>query len=280
MKTSLQQYRQSFFLDFDNIQDADTYFFMLLEAYAEVTKVGFFANPERELSEEMLQKFQDAKARLLLHEPIQYILGFEWFYGRKFVVNRSVLIPRPETEELVDWIVEDWRKDNTIKIIDLCTGSGCIAISLERALNAEVVAIDISDDALAVAKENARILESETDFRYGNVLGTELPDGPFDVIVSNPPYVREAEKSEMQANVLDYEPHLALFVANNDALVFYRKILEYAVVQLKSTGFVYFEINQYLEKAMYDLAATYSFTVVSTRIDFRGNARMMKLTRI
>lgn len=280
MKTNLQQYRQRFSQDFKDAQDADTYFFMLLDAFAEVTKVGFFANPEREISEEMIQKFSDARARLLLHEPIQYILGYEWFYGRKFVVNQSVLIPRPETEELVDWIVEDYKNENRIKIIDLCTGSGCIAISLERSLNAEVVAIDISDEALAVAEENARILESKTDFRNGNVLETELPVGPFDVIVSNPPYVREAEKSEMQANVLDYEPHLALFVANDDALVFYRKILEYAEVQLKSNGCVYFEINQYLEKAMHDLAATYSFTVVSTRIDFRGNARMMKLIRI
>ncbi len=280
METNLQQYRQRFSQDFEDSQDADTYFFMLLEAFAEVTKVGFFANPERVLSEETIQKFSDAKARLLLHEPIQYILGYEWFYGRKFIVNQCVLIPRPETEELVDWIVEDYKRCKNLQIIDLCTGSGCIAISLERSLDAEVVAIDISDEALAVATENAHILESRTDFRYGNVLETELPVGPFDVIVSNPPYVREAEKSEMKANVLDYEPHLALFVANNDALVFYRKILEYAEVQLKSNGCVYFEINQYLEKPMNDLAATYSFTVVSTRVDFRGNARMMKLTRI
>lgn len=279
METSLQHFRKSFVENFPDAQEADTFFFMLLEAYAELTKAKFFAEPDRELSDEIVQRFNAAKVRLVRHEPIQYILGYEWFYGRKFYVNPHVLIPRPETEELVDWIVEEYQNRDNLKVIDLCTGSGCIAISLALSLKGTVSAVDISAEALAVAEKSAQYLDAATNFILTDVLGTDLPKDLFDVIVSNPPYVREAEKDEMQANVLDYEPHLALFVTNDDPLLFYRRILEYAQKSLKPEGSLYFEINQYLEKPMRELAVQYNFYGLTTRTDFRGNVRMLKLTR-
>lgn len=279
METGLQHFRKSFIQNFPDAQEADTYFFMLLEAYAELTKAKFFAEPDRELSNEIVQQVNAAKVRLLQHEPIQYILGYEWFYGRKFLVNPAVLIPRPETEELVDWIVEEFQHRNNLNIIDLCTGSGCIAISLALSLKGTVTAVDISAEALAVAEKNAQLLNAPTNFILADVLGSDLPTDLFDVLVSNPPYVREAEKAEMQANVLEYEPHLALFVTNDDPLLFYRSILEYAQQCLKPEGSLYFEINQYLEKPMRELAVAYNFYGLTTRTDFRGNVRMLKLTR-
>jgi len=211
--------------------------------------------------------------------PIQYLLGSTSFYGLNFEVNSDVLIPRPETEELVDWIIKDcliFRNDVTLKIVDIGTGSGCIAISLAKNLpNAQVFAIDVSGKALATAKKNAELNNVEVTFIQKNILETASLDFQFDIIVSNPPYVRNLEKVEINKNVLDNEPHLALFVDDNDALVFYRKIAELAQKSLSKNGQLYFEINQYLGKETVALLENLGFENLELRKDIYGNDRMI-----
>ena len=211
--------------------------------------------------------------------PIQYLLGKTHFYGLEFEVNENVLIPRPETEELVEWIInENLKADRTkkIKILDIGTGSGCIAISLAKNIpNAEVYAIDVSKKAIETAKRNALYNKVEVNFILQNILETEVLKCNFDIIVSNPPYVRNLEKEEIKKNVLDYEPHLALFVEDNDALIFYRKIAELAKKNLLENGQLYFEINQYLGKETKDLLENMDFKNIELRKDIYDNDRMI-----
>ena len=204
-----------------------------------------------------------------------------------FEVNKNVLIPRPETEELVEWIIERRKlsfgsaQDDSgkIKILDIGTGSGCIAISLAKNIpNASVFAIDVSEKALVTAQKNAQSNEENINFIHKNILETDDLDAQFDIIVSNPPYVRELEKVEIKKNVLDNEPHLALFVEDNDALVFYRKITELAQKNLAPNGQLFFEINQYLGKEMVELLEKMNFKSVELRKDIYGNDRMIRGT--
>lgn len=181
--------------------------------------------------------------RFTNEKPIQYITGEAWFYGLQFEVNENTLIPRPETEELVEWIVESQKskaKSQKLEILDIGTGTGCIPISLKANLpEANISAIDISEKALEVAKRNATSNKVEINFIQTNILEEEDLHTQFDVIVSNPPYVRNLEKEEIKKNVLDYEPHLALFVEDNDALLFYRKIAELALKNLALNGYLF-----------------------------------------
>ena len=212
--------------------------------------------------------------------PIQYILGVTHFYGLEFEVNSAVLIPRPETEELVDWIVQKSKIKNQkskLKILDIGTGSGCIAIALAKNLpNVQVFALDVSEQALATAKTNAELNQVTIQFLHQSILETENLGQQFDVIVSNPPYVRELEKQEIKKNVLDNEPHLALFVEDNDALIFYRKIAQLAQKNLNPQGQLYFEINQYLGQEMLDLLQKMGFKDTVLRKDIYGNDRMIQ----
>ena len=198
----------------------------------------------------------------------------------EFEVNANVLIPRSETEELVDWILKSQKskvESQKIRILDIGTGSGCIAIALAKNLpNATVFAIDVSKNALATAKINAENNSVNVTFINQNILETEDLQQQFDIIVSNPPYVRHLEKEEIKKNVLDNEPHLALFVADNDALVFYKKIAELAQKNLSENGQVYFEINQYLGKETIDLLQKMNFATTELRKDIYGNDRMTK----
>jgi release factor glutamine methyltransferase len=207
-------------------------------------------------------------------------LGKTSFYGLEFEVNENVLIPRQETEELVDWIIKDvtvLRNSPGLKILDIGTGSGCIAISLARNIpNAQVFAIDVSEKALATAQKNAQINTVNVTFINQNILETEDLQQQFDIIVSNPPYVRNLEKEEIKKNVLDNEPHLALFVEDNDALIFYKKIVELAQKNLVPNGQLYFEINQYLGKEMVELLKKMNFATIELRKDIYGNDRMIK----
>jgi len=197
-----------------------------------------------------------------------------------FEVDSTVLIPRPETEELVEWIIQSQKSEmevENLKILDIGTGSGCIAISLAKNIpKATVFAIDVSEKALATAQKNATINEVNVTFISKNILETEDLEQQFDVIVSNPPYVRELEKQEIKKNVLDNEPHLALFVEDNDALVFYRKIAELAQRNLSPHGQLFFEINQYLGKEMIDLLEKMGFKNIELRKDIYGNDRMIQ----
>jgi release factor glutamine methyltransferase len=200
-----------------------------------------------------------------------------------FEVDENVLIPRQETEELVEWIVTNSKiqRLQDCKILDIGTGSGCIAISLAKNVpSAKVYAIDVSEKALNVARKNANLNQVEVTFIHQNILETEDLQASFDIIVSNPPYVRNLEKAEIKKNVLEHEPHLALFVDDYDALIFYRKIAELAQKNLKANGQLYFEINQYLGKEMVDLLESMGFVEVALRKDIYGNDRMIMATKL
>jgi release factor glutamine methyltransferase len=214
-------------------------------------------NEDKIISEENLVLLQKAIERLKTFEPIQYIIGNSYFYGLTFFVNKSVLIPRPETEELVEMIVKSHKvHQNTLKILDIGTGSGCIAVSLAKFLkNSEVFAIDNSPEALKVAKKNAFENGVEIFFIEDDILNPKsiINDMQFDIIVSNPPYVTDSEKPLMQPNVLNFEPDSALFVPDDNPLIYYKKISEFAQKKLNLNGNLYFEINQNYGRELIDL---------------------------
>jgi release factor glutamine methyltransferase len=243
-------------------------------------RIDLALNPEIEIDENQLLVWNSIITELKNQKPIQYILGETFFYGLRFEVNQNTLIPRPETEELVEWIISENKKSqqsSNLKVLDIGTGSGCIAISLAKNLpNAKVSALDISEEALNVAKNNAEFNQVTIDFILADVLAIEkLPD-TFDVIVSNPPYVRESEKDLMQQNVLSNEPHIALFVENENPLLFYDKIAELAKNHLTENGVLYFEINQYLGEETVDLLKTKGFKNIELKKDIYGVDRMVK----
>lgn len=219
--------------------------------------------------------------RLINHEPIQYILGETEFYGLKFKVSPSVLIPRPETEELVEWVKPPHPPkggflSGTPTILDIGTGSGCIAVALKKKFpSANVSAMDISAEALALAKENAALNEVYIEFIQDDILHPAATNRKWDVIVSNPPYIPHAGKAEMTAGVLDFEPHLALFVPDDDPLLFYRRIADFALEHLTSQGRLYFEIHHSLGRECCRLLESMGFHSVELRKDLSGNDRMI-----
>jgi release factor glutamine methyltransferase len=221
-------------------------------------------------------KIKEIVLRLKYFEPVQYILGETEFYGLKLKVNPSVLIPRPETEELVDWIVKSNFKQNCT-ILDIGTGSGCIALAMKNRLKRAVVSgMDISEKALEIARQNAIINGLEVNFFQADILGWEHTKwDKFDVIVSNPPYIRESEKAKIHANVLDYEPGSALFVSDNDPLVFYRSIGVFAKKHLARDGRLFFEINENLGMEMKTLLLKIGFCNIEIRKDINGKNRMV-----
>ena len=279
-----KQYRNQFIEALTNLYGADeaeSFFYLILENKHNLRRVDMALNPDLSFSEAQLQVWNSLLEQLQLEIPIQYLLGSTSFYGLEFKVNENVLIPRPETEELVDWIIENQKgKNQKIKILDIGTGSGCIAISLAKNLpHAQVFAIDVSRGALATAKENAKANEVNVHFIEQNILETTDLLQDFDIIVSNPPYVRELEKQEIKNNVLEHEPHLALFVANDDALVFYIKITALAQKNLVAQGELYFEINQYLGTEMVAMVQDFGFTTIELKKDIYANDRMLRALR-
>lgn len=225
-----------------------------------------------------LQKLLSILNDLKIGKPIQHILGVAHFYGGVFEVNSNVLIPRPETEELVDWIIQDHKgsKIHHAKVLDIGTGSGCIPISLKKYLpDFEVFSIDVSAEALEVANRNAQAIDVEVKFIEADILKYQT-DLKFDVIVSNPPYIKELEKFEMHENVLMHEPHLALFVSNDNPLVFYEAIAHLAIENLNPNGSLYLEINEYLSKETVDMLNTKGFKNITLRKDMQGKDRMIK----
>lgn len=230
------------------------------------------------LAQEQETSLQQITGALLRHTPVQYVLGESWFCGMKFFVNPHVLIPRPETEELVSWIREEGR---TGSILDIGTGSGCIAISLARLVpSAAVTAIDVSDDALQAARKNADSLQAAVSFQQLDFLQehnwNHLP--VFDTIVSNPPYIRRSESGDMNRNVLDHEPHIALFVPDNDALLFYRKIQAFGRMHLAEGGNIFLEINEALGPETVSLFSSPGY-ITELRKDMQGKYRMLKVSR-
>ncbi|MDY8138278.1 peptide chain release factor N(5)-glutamine methyltransferase [Aquimarina sp. 2201CG5-10] len=259
-------------------EEALSFFYMLTTEFFSLKRVDIALQLTREVSDEELLNFKSAQSRLETQEPIQYILGHEEFYGARFIVNQHVLIPRPETEELVNWIIKDYAKTKTtLKILDIGTGSGCIAISLAKKIpNSKVYAIDVSEEALKVAKQNASLNKVDIQFIKADILEENDLKEEFEIIVSNPPYVRELEKQEIKPNVLDHEPHQALFVEDGDPLVFYEKIASLAKKNLKNNGVLYFEINQYLGEATKNMIRDMGFASVVLRKDIYQNDRMIK----
>jgi release factor glutamine methyltransferase len=285
MNTKIKDYRTQFIQELLPIYDAgeaESFFYLILEEKHQLKRIDLALNPDLTFSNEEMQLWNSILEQLKQEIPIQYLLGKTSFYGLEFEVNENVLIPRPETEELVDWIINSNSKIERLKdlkILDIGTGSGCIAISLAKNIpNAQVFAIDVSEKALATAQKNAEINAVNVTFIEKNILETEDLEQQFDIIVSNPPYVRELEKQEIKKNVLDNEPHLALFVDDNDALVFYRKIAELAQKNESPNGQLFFEINQYLGKEMLELLEKMNFKNIELRKDIYGNDRMMKGT--
>ncbi|CEN47938.1 peptide chain release factor N(5)-glutamine methyltransferase [Capnocytophaga canimorsus] len=252
------------------------FYFLLLEFYAKKTKVEVLLSPDFELSERIKTQILSASDRLITQEPIQYILGETEFFGNRFLVDRHVLIPRQETEELVDWILTSIPQNKAISILDIGCGSGAIAISLAKALpKSKVEAWDISEEALVKARENALLNQVTICLSQVDILHTQKLTKKYDVIVSNPPYVRHCEKQEMQRNVLDYEPHLALFVSDENPLIFYQKITELAKKSLNDNGQLFFEINQYLSKDTLKMLENKDFKPI-LRNDLNGNPRMIR----
>lgn len=278
----LKQYKTHFFDALKNIQDEqeiESFFFILIEYLHNLKRVDVALNPNFELSDAEVEKWNAILADLQQEKPIQYITGEAWFYGLRFEVNENTLIPRPETEELVEWILNSpiTKHPSPIYILDIGTGTGCIPISLKANLpQANVSAIDVSQQALEVAKRNAISNKVEINFIQTNILEVEDLNQYFDIIVSNPPYVRNLEKEEIKKNVLDYEPHLALFVEDTDALLFYRKIAQLALKNLAPNGLLFFEINQYLGKETVELLENLGFKNIELKKDIYGNDRMIK----
>ena len=260
--------------------EIEGFFYLIMEQNHNLKRIALALNPDFEISETEIETWNVILEKLKLEIPIQYILGKTSFFGLDFFVDENVLIPRPETEELVDWIIADAQKNNTpkaLKILDIGTGSGCIAISLKKNLpTSAVFALDISQKALDLARQNATTNEVSVHFLEQNILETKSLNQNFDIIVSNPPYVRNLEKHEIHKNVLNNEPHLALFVDDDDALIFYKKIAVLAKKNLKPNGDLYFEINQYLGSETMQLLQDIGFLKLELRKDVYGNDRMIK----
>ncbi|PZR22504.1 MAG: peptide chain release factor N(5)-glutamine methyltransferase [Flavobacterium psychrophilum] len=275
----IKQYR-TYFLEkltplYDSME-AESFFAIALEELKGWKRTDLALNPDAELSGNEIEKWNAVLRELETQKPIQYIFGKAHFYGLEFEVNPNTLIPRPETEELVEWIITENQHKGKISLLDIGTGTGCIAISLAKNLpDAAVSAIDVSEGALATAKRNAQHNAVEVSFILKDILAAETLPQTYDVIVSNPPYVRNLEKEEIKENVLQYEPHLALFVDDNDPLLFYRKIAQLAMNQLSPNGRLYFEINQYLGPETVTLLEDLGFANVVLKKDIYGNDRMV-----
>ncbi len=262
-------------------EEVDSFFFMLINQFYEVTRIQLAMHPDLVISNS--GKIIESLELLKQQKPIQYIIGSTEFYGLEFNVNEHVLIPRPETEELVDWIVSEFiAKKKSLRILDIGTGSGCIAISLAKNFsNAKIYALDISIEALEVAKGNAELNAVDVEFLELDILKTEsIRDLEFDVIVSNPPYVREKEKEKMKPNVLDNEPHLALFVKDENPLLFYNAITQFAYQNFKDNGVLFFEINEFLGSNMIDLLKKNHFKSIELRQDIFKKHRMIKGVKV
>ena len=263
-------------------EEIHSFFYLLCDSFLNYRRFDVSMNHDRLLSKPTMARFDSALARLQAREPIQYILGCTEFYGLPFQVNKHTLIPRPETEELVDWILSHFQNQDTVlDILDIGTGSGCIAVALAKNLpRAGISALDISHKAIALAKENASNNQVSVTFSDQNILDTKSLEKKYDVIVSNPPYVRQQEKKAMHTNVLAYEPSNALFVSNEDPLLFYRKIAQLAIVSLKANGWLYFEINEYLSLEVESLLDEIGFMNIEIKNDFRAVPRMIKCQKL
>ena len=248
-------------------------FKILCKQYMNMSPTKLLLAGEELINIKQIDMFSKAIIKLLSEEPIQYILETTSFYGLEFICSPSALIPRPETEELVDWIVKS--ETNEIKILDIGTGTGCISVSLANRNGFVVDALDVSSSALELAKQNAKKNQVDINFIEADIF-EYISDKQYDLIVSNPPYIRNLEKKKMQNNVLNFEPQLALFVEDDDPLVFYNSILQFANSNLYEKGSVYFEINENFSKEMESLLYSYGFIEIELKKDSFGKNRFVR----
>jgi release factor glutamine methyltransferase len=246
-------------------------------------KIDLILNKRLRLLPDKLELIEKYTRELLAHRPVQYVLNEAWFHGLMFHVNEHVLIPRPETEELVQWVKTaiGRAQNKDLKMLDIGTGSGCISIALKKQLPfAAVCACDISKDALEVAQRNANMHKTDIGWLHTNFLDSaqwkQLPS--FDIIVSNPPYIPVKDKENMRANVLQYEPHIALFVENDDPLIFYRAMADFAKVNMRPGGRIYAEIHEDLSNEVNQLFAMKGFNNIELKKDMQGKDRMIRVT--
>ncbi len=272
----LSTYFQDELKDCFSQEEIRNFIALILEYKLGYSKVDILMKKDEVLGDDIILYCEEALVKLQSHVPIQYVLGETEFYNLKFKVNSSVLIPRPETEELVHWIIKDYRSKQPA-ILDVGTGTGCIPIILKKNIpNAKLKAWDISVDALNTARSNAELNQVQVIFEKHDALDLSAIKETFDVIVSNPPYVLNKEKELMQHNVLDYEPHLALFVPDHEPLLFYKAIAEFAKTNLNAKGALYFEINEAFGDATVQMLDTLGFKRVELRKDLFGKDRMVK----
>jgi release factor glutamine methyltransferase len=279
-KALKQQFNRSLATLYDEYESSSLFFIALqkVEAY---TRMQFLEMQQQEVPESAVIALMTILEELKTGKPIQYILQEAWFYKMKFKVNPAVLIPRDETEELVDLIIRDEKLggESSKRLLDIGTGSGCIAIALKKNLpSIAVSAMDVSEEALAVAKINAKDHDLTIQFILADVLNYASAE-VFDIIVSNPPYVKDDERDAMHKNVLTYEPHTALFVSNNDPLIFYRAIATLALKNLKQGGRLYFEINEFLGLEMLALMTSLGFHDIKLHKDLQLKNRMLSCVR-
>ena len=274
----LKKYLTQKLSDAVGISEAQAMTRVIFEDVIGVDWVNTAVNPDREIEDETLRKVDEVANEVLNGRPLQYVIGSAMFQGMRFTVNPSVLIPRPETSGLVDWIVYTLGPTKDLSIIDVGTGSGVIAIALARRLPYScVTAIDISQQALDIANVNIRNLKaSNVKTRRWDILTDSFPQGMYDVVVSNPPYVLESEKANMEARVLDYEPATALFVPDGNPILFYRAIAEAALNQLNPKGWIFFEINPSQVRNLVTLMESLGFDEVEAQRDFAGRYRYLK----
>jgi release factor glutamine methyltransferase len=267
------------------VEEIKSLIYWLFEEYLEVDRTQYLLNPLRGMSESELLKFNFAIKDLKKGKPIQYILGHTYFLDLKLLVNEHTLIPRPETEELVLW-VEEYLKNKEkeshpttpLKILDMCTGTGCIPLALSNSHpQNQYFGADFKEEILQLAKNNAEHNKLDVQFFKYDLL-KDFPENQmeFDIIISNPPYVLESDKSQMHQNVLNYEPHSALYVDDNEALLFYNKILEYAIPNLKLGGWIFFEIHENKTEHIEELFSSFQYSNFEYKIDFRGKNRFAK----
>lgn len=260
--------------------EVESIFLIAIQSVLQYKRADYLLRKEESLSAEHLTKLQNILSELKTGKPLQYILGETVFYGFPFKVNAAVLIPRPETEELVEWIIESAELADVtgtgLRILDVGTGSGCIAVSLQKSLpNCKVSALDISKEAIETASINASLNEVDIKFIHADIR-TFATEKKFDLIVSNPPYITQREKEEMHENVLEHEPHLALFVGDEKPLEFYEAIADFAWLSLSDMGLLFFEINEHLGQETVDMLSSKSFINIELRKDMQGKDRMIK----
>ena len=287
----LNNLKKIFYKELSNLypnQEIESFFYILTKAYTDLNRVDIALDPKYEIDNSIQHKFISALSQLKNEYPIQYIIGKTEFYGLPIIVNNNVLIPRPETEDLVKWVISEVKSQKlniksgthnkpSLNILDIDTGSGCIAIALAKNLpNIKVWALDISNKAIEIAKENAKLNGVIIQFLNEDILNVKTIPLKFDFIISNPPYVKELEKKQIKNNVLLHEPHQALFVKDEDPLLFYNKIADLALQNLNLKGQLFFEINQTLGKETIKLLKEKGFKSIELRKDIFGVDRMIK----